>query len=91
MPVQSSLTCAFLKIPKEHQKAVETTQKCMETLNDTYGTSGPLPPSIAVCEGILTGMIDGLTQEYQYFRSRLFFVTLIFLQRRWQGYVHKYV
>ncbi|KAF8489108.1 alpha/beta-hydrolase [Gautieria morchelliformis] len=45
----------------EHtRKATET---CMEYINGTYGPSGPVAPSIQLCETILTGIIGDLTQD----------------------------
>ena len=36
----------------------------MDEINDTYGPSGPIAPSISRCERILEGLVEDLSETY---------------------------
>ena len=63
----------------------------MEGINSTYGPTGPIAPSIPICEEILTGIIQDLTDKYALLRPVSNFYSNNYMQCGWDADVCKHV
>lgn len=68
MILSASSSNSLLKFYKIYEKTRNATETCIQAINGTYGSSGPISPSVPVCEHILEGIMEDLISMYALLR-----------------------